>query len=392
MKNQVFLILSLVLIFAAFSFVFFRPPSTAVLAAKEQTQEKIEINFFYSENCLHCAAEQKLLDEIEEKYPEVKINRYDAAKPENQELLIELCKKCDAEKYIGLVPLTFVGEDFFLGFDSPAGIGKQIEDSIQRQIKQIEKPETSNQGKIHLPIVGEIDTSKHSLPVLAVLLGTLDGFNLCSLGALVLILGLVLALRSRRKILIFGGIFILTTAVVYASLIILWYKVFYVFASYLKTMEVLIGFLAMGGGVYFLRQFIKFKKQGPTCKPEAGGGIATKFSPKIQDSFRKPGNILAIAGIILLFAAIVAIVEFPCSAVVPVVFAGILAKSQLPTFLYLFYIALFVLFYMLDEILVFLIAVFKMTVWLASPKFVTWATLIEGIILFLLGFYYLIGF
>jgi len=50
------------------------------------------------------------------------------------------------------------------------------------------------------------------------------------------------------------------------------------------------------------------------------------------------------------------------------------------------------LFYMFDEIIIFLIAFFTMTVKLTSAKFVTWITLIESIVLFLLGFYYLFGF
>ena len=124
---------------------------------------------------------------------------------------------------------------------------------------------------------------------------------------------------------------------------------------------------------------------------ETGQKITSKFTSKIQESLTKKGNILAIAGSILLFAAVITIVEFPCSAAVPVVFAGILADAGLSTFQYLLYIALFILFYMLNEIIVFSIAVFKMSVWLTSKKFVTWITLIEAIILFLLGLYYLFG-
>ena len=77
------------------------------------------------------------------------------------------------------------------------------------------------------------------------------------------------------------------------------------------------------------------------------------------------------------------------AAVVPVAFAGILAQAGLSSFQYLLYISLFVLFYMLDEIIVFLIAFFTMKIWLASSKIVTWAALLESIILFILGAYYL---
>ena len=71
---------------------------------------------------------------------------------------------------------------------------------------------------------------------------------------------------------------------------------------------------------------------------------------------------------IFLFAIIITIIEFPCSAVVPVAFAGVLAQAGLSSFQYIFYISLFALFYMLDEIVVFLIAFFTMKIWLASSK------------------------
>ena len=291
----------------------------------------------------------------------------------------------------GLVPITFIGERYFFGFSEE--IGQEIEDCIVRLLEGDPyapcQPEEHEERKISLPFIGEIDIEKYSLPALAIFLGALDGFNICSLGALIVILGLVLALKSRKKILIFGGLFIFTTAVVYGLLIVLWYQIFSFFLSYLKIMNILIGILAMAGGIYFLKEFIKFRKQGPTCKIGSGKKIISKFSSRFQESVQKAGSPLLLIGSVLLFAGIITVIEFPCSAAVPVVFAGVLANSQLSTFSYLSYIVLFALFYMLDEIIVFLIAFFTMTIWLASSKFVIWTTLIEAIILFILGLYYL---
>lgn len=365
------------------------------------TQKKVEVNFFYSRKCHFCQAEQKFLDELETKYPEIIINRYPIDEPENIDLLKQLAQKCDAEKYLGLVPLTFIGENFFLGFDNPANKGREIETAIKEQIKGMElsscPPSCSCNAddahkRVSLPLIGEVNVQDYSLPTLTLVLGALDGFNVCSLGALVLILGLVLALRSRKKTLIFGGLFILTTAIVYGLLIVLWHQIFVWLSSYLKIMELLIGGLGIGGGIYFLKQFIKFKKQGPTCDIGPGQKIMAKFSVKLKESLGRPGNVLLIIGSVLLFAAVITIVEFPCSAVVPVVYVGTLAKANLSISGYLFYIALYILFYMLDEIIVFLVACFKMSIWLTSNKFVTWMTLAGSIILFLLGFYYLIEF
>ncbi|MDP3996015.1 MAG: hypothetical protein Q8P74_02090 [bacterium] len=370
------------LILVGFIFVFLSPFSP-VLA-----QDKIEIEFFYSPICIHCAAEHKFLDEIEKDYPEVIINRHDATQIQNYDLMRDMAEERGVERYLGTVPLTFVGQEFFVGFDNKEGIGKDIENSIKRQLGEGgESP--FKEDKVTLPIIGEVNLADYSLPVLAILLGLLDGFNICSLGALVLILGMVLVLRSRKKIMLFGGLFILTTALVYGLLIVLWYKIFSLFVPYLRIMEITIGLLGVGGAIYFLRQFFRFKKYGPACDTGSGNSMINKLSFKMQEMFKNPASTLALFGSIFLFAFLLTVIEFPCSAVVPVTFAGILAKAQMSLSSYLFYIAVFVLFYMLDEVIVFLIAVSKMTVWIASGKFVTWIYLIEGIFLLLLGIYYL---
>ncbi|MCJ7829642.1 hypothetical protein MUP50_00945, partial [Patescibacteria group bacterium] len=201
--------------------------------------------------------------------------------------------------------------------------------------------------------------------------------------------------RSRKKILIFGGVFILTTATIYGLLIVLWHQLFSLFAHWEKLMQILIGILGIGGGIYFFKEFIKVKKYGPTCDTGTKSNIISKFSSKIKEllGIEKPElskGVLAVILGIFVFAAVITIVEFPCSAAIPVIFAGVLAKAHLPAVLYLFYIVLYLILYMLDEILVFLIALFTLKLWLASPKFVTWITLVEAIILFLLGLYYLI--
>ena len=375
MRKVIFFIFILILIFSSFDNVF--------------AKEDLEINFFYGEICLFCADEQRFLDEIAEKYPEIKINRYLNTDPDARKLLVDLCKKCNAERYLGLVPMTFVGDEFFLGFDDAEG--RKIEESIQRQLKGIGPAQDKDEKKINLPIIGEVDLTKYSLLAQAVVLGFFDGLNVCSLGALILILGLVLILRSRSKILIFGGIFILTTAIMYGLLIVLWYQIFYFLAPYLKVMNILVGLLGIVGGIYFLRQFIKFKKYGPTCDIKPGKGIMSKFSLRIQKSFEETGGIWGIIVSIFMFAMVITIVEFPCSAVVPVFFASTLVEAQLSTLTYLLYIAIFIFFYLLNEIIIFSIAVFTMSVRIASSKVMTWISLAGAIILFALGFYYLFG-
>lgn len=365
-----------------------------VSLATEENKSSIGVgvNFFYSSMCSHCAKEEKFLDGLEGKYSEIQINRLEISG--NIDLLSDLYNKYNVPLELrGSVPVVFVQDRYFVGYSESQN--KEIENCVLGFIETQEEESCEAKEKsktIELPLVGKINVGDYSLPVLSAILGFLDGFNVCSLGALILILALILSFKSRRNILIFGGFFILTTSVVYGFLIIIWYKIFSFLVPYLEWMKLFIGVLGIIGGVYFLREFIRFKKRGAACEIKAGNKIITKLSSIFKKSLEESKNILLVLGVVFVFAGVVTVIEFPCSSVVPLFFAGILADSDLSSFSYLSYIAIFISFYMFDEIIIFLIAFFTMTLWLASGKFVTLITLIQAIVLFALGLYYLFGF
>lgn len=371
-------------------FIFFGFNNLNFCFAQNNEEKTIEISFFYSDTCPHCIKENKFLDKIEKKYPEVQINRYPINDPKSIEVLSNFCQKCaQAQPYLGSVPLTFVGNDFIPGFDNEDNIGIDIENAIREQLGYpLIQKET---GKIKIPLIGEIDLKSYSLPIQAGLLGFLDGFNVCSLGALVLILGLVLALRSRVKIFIFGGAYIFITAVVYGLLIFVWYQLFNLLVSYMIAIQVIVGMLGIGGGIYFLRQFIKFRKQGSVCEMIDEGPVSKMFSKTKKLLTENPKNVIVLIGGVVLFAIVITVVEFPCSAVIPVFFASILARAKISIFYYFLYLCIYLFFYMLDEIIVFLVALFTLNLWLTSKKFITWITLFEAIMFFLLGIYYFVA-
>ncbi len=350
-------------------------------------QEKNQIVYFYSETCLNCAQEKVFLDELVQKYPQIEIIKYEYSQSETQKALEDFYQKYQVPQAMrGIVPITFIGNRFFFGFDNKETTGKEIEDYIISGAE--DKNSQFSLGKNKLPIIGEVDLSKFSLPALAVILGFFDGFNVCSLGALVLILGIVLAFRSRTKTLILGIVFILTTAIIYGLLIFLWHSLFSFFSIYIRKMELVIGVLSIVAGIYFFREFLKFRKNNTACE---FGGISQKLSYKLQKVFTTQKGILALIGAVFIFAIAITVVEFPCSAALPVLFAGVLTNTNLPLSSTLAYLGIFLFFYMLDEIIVFLVAFTTMRIWVASPKFITWLNLLAAVLLLLLGSYYIIG-
>ena len=224
------------------------------------------------------------------------------------------------------------------------------------------------------------------MPALAIVLGVIDGFNVCSLGALVIILGLVMVLRSRKRILILGGTFVFVTALTYGLLIFLWHQFFTFISPYIKSMEILIAILSIIGGIYLLKEFIKSIKEGPSC---SSGGIIARLTPKVEKIFSSKKNISILFGVVVLFALAITIIEFPCSAFLPMLFASLLAESQFSLGTSISYMGLFLLFYMLDEIIIFLIAFFTLKIKIVSPKFINAFNLLAALIFLFLGFYYL---
>jgi thiol-disulfide isomerase/thioredoxin len=347
------------------------------------------LSVFHSLTCPHCRKEMRFLDTMEEKYPELEIRRYTLPSTDNAILLDEFLLQYDAERYRGNVPLTFIGPYVFMGYDSDEGRGAEIESAIQEVLGEVgQEGGEDHVQRIQVPLLGVVDPSEYSLPMLAILLGFLDGFNVCSLGALVLIIGLTLRLQRRRAILLLGGSFIATTALVYGGLIVLWYKLFTYVGAYLNWMTVAVGLLSLVGGVYFLREYLRMRKQGAVCQFSESPWIQ-KITEQTGKAFENPRGVLGLFGAVIVFATVVAVVEFPCSAAVPVIFAGILADMGLSTLSYLSHIGLFVLFYMLDEIVIFGIAAYKLKLWMMNGTFTKWAVLGEAVLLIGIGVFYL---
>jgi len=388
MKTQAFLFLG-VFICSFFSlFVFTSVTNATTDTLKTDWYHENTVYFFHSSTCPHCRKEQIFLDAMQAKYPTLSIERYEVSEQESVVRMKELAEKHNIQDQLGGVPLTFIGNAHFLGFDAPEKMGVAIEQAIQTTLLGTAEKQGEQKKYFDLPFLGRVYADTFSLPLLAITLGFLDGFNVCSLGALMLIIGMTLKLQQRRSIILLGGTFVLTTAFVYGGLIVLWYKVFEYLSLYINYVKIGITFLALGGGVYFLKEYMRMRKEGAVCQLQESRLIA-RLMEKTGRSFKDNTKILALVGVVLLFATVVAVVEFPCSAATPLIFAGILADTGLSTIAYISHIALFVLFYMIDEIFIFTIAAYRLKLWMTNGAFTKYAVLAEAVILFAIGGVYL---
>ncbi len=165
--------------------------------------QPVAIDFFYSPTCPHCAREENFLKGLEKTNPGIQISRFSISESDNIAVLEKKYKEYEVPvDYRGMVPASFIesaaGKKYYVGFDE--NVEKNIKNCIAEfstgdncqtgdGVASIGSSTHANlKGDVNIPFIGNVNAGKYSLPILAVVLGALDGFNVCSLTSLVLIL------------------------------------------------------------------------------------------------------------------------------------------------------------------------------------------------------------
>ncbi len=345
--------------------------------------ENVTIHFFEDRLCSTCALQKDFMSSIKDDYPNLEIKTYPISETSK---LHQLANDYNVKDYKIMAPTSFINGIFFQFNDFGEIEKASIIDAIEGNY--IERSDNI----INIPFINkEVDLDNLPLVLTTIVLSSIDGLNVCSIGALILILSIVLVFNSRRKILLYGGIFILTTALVYGIIVFTWGKAFELLLGQIEILRIIVGLSALIGGGYFFKQFIKFLRSGPACE-SSKSTLITKATKRIKNVFENENSgTLSTIGAIIIFASIIVIVELPCSIGIPIVFVGILTEANLSLYSFISYILIYLLFYMLIELVVFLTAVFTKKIWLSNSRAITWATLAGSLFLFYLAFYYLIN-
>ena len=109
-----------------------------------------------------------------------------------------------------------------------------------------------------------------------------------------------------------------------------------------------------------------------------------KIFSRIKKITTEKKFILSIVGIMAL-AISVNLVELACSAGLPLIFTQVLAFNNLNFLQYGFYMFLYILFFLMDDIVVFAIAMKTLDIKGISSKYGKYSHLIGGILMLLIG-------
>ncbi len=377
-KKIWFYFLLMILFFFLFNFGF----------AQAQNNDKLEYVLFYSHTCPHCQAELKFIDKIlKPKYKDlIDFKLYEITENNNHELLQQYAYYYHQDNIRG-VPVAFIGQEVLVGFGSSETTGQTIINLINKQLglnQQFnENQKTENTKIVNFLWWKKLDLSQLSLPVLTIVVGLLDGFNPCAMWVLLFLISLLLGMENRRRMWLLGSLFIIASGLVYYFFMAAWLN-FLMFFGLIFWVRLLIGIVAVTVGGKNLYDWWQTRKaEGVVCRVTSQESSKKIFS-KLKDVVYKTSLFWSVIGIILLGFS-VNLVELLCSAGFPAVYTQILSMSDIPNWKKYLYMFGYIVFYMLDDIIVFVLAMITLKSKTIGSKYAKYANLVGGLLIFILG-------
>ena len=355
----------------------------------------VKLYLFHSSSCTHCKEERAYLKKIKKKYDYIKVKEYEI----HESMSVTEQVRDGLKIKESYVPITVVGNDYIIGFSSSteSDIESLIEqyhgsdycdvvDAILNK-KNVSKCKKQNKDIIKkssikkLPLIGKVDVKKVSLPLVSIVIGLVDGFNPCAMWILLFLITMLINLKDRRRMWILGFTFIISSALVYLLFMLAYLQVA---SAIIQTwFKYIIALIALVGGIINLRSYIKSRKKDVGCDV-TDAKKRRKIIDKIKKILAEKSFIFAFFGIIFL-AFSVNLIELACSAGLPVMFTNIIAMNNVSAPLTALYFFLYLLFFMIDDIIVFSIAMITFKVTGISNKYSKYSHLIGGIIMIIIG-------
>lgn len=356
---------------------------------EEKESTKVTVYLFYSSTCVHCKAENAFLNELASEYGDtIDIKRYEVTSNATNSNYMQLVKDRVGSTSTG-VPFTVIGQKYYVGYST--SIGKTMKNTIDSYIKSINGDSSNDDkddnkeevieedNKINLPLLGDVDAKQVSLPLVAMILGTIDGFNPCAMWILLFLINMLFNMKDRKKMWILGFTFLFTSAFVY-FLAMLGLSVV-IGMTAVVWVRTLIAFVAIIGGIVNLNSYLKTPKDGCHVVDEKK---RKKYFTKIKKFTLEQNMLLSLIGVITL-AASVNLVELACSAGFPTIFISMLDLNGINGFASMLYILLYIVFFLIDDIVIFIIAMTTFKISGITTKYNRLSHLIGGIIMIIIG-------
>lgn len=317
----------------------------------------LELYFFWSKTCPHCLRAKPFVDWMDSVYPWLTVHSFEVGEDaDNRELFLGMAR--ELKQPSSAVPAFMYCGQVHFGFSSDDTTGKYLREEVLACKDRLEAggkaPEAAAEAPVVLPLIGEVNPGRFSLPVLTVILAGVDAFNPCAFFILLFLLSLLVHAQSRARMLLVGAIFILTSGVVYFAFMAAWLNVFMAFGE-IRWVTLVAGMFAVLLAIINIKDYFLFRQGVTLSIPEsAKAGLYQRVTGLIRAE-RMP---TLIVGTLLLAIAANAY-ELLCTVGFPMLFTRVLTLNALPMGTYYLYLVFYNVIYVLP--LLTIVGVFTLT-------------------------------
>ena len=360
--------------------------------------DKLNVYLFYGSGCPHCKELEEYLEGYLKENDFIEMHRYEVwDNQENAQKLAEIAEIFGTKK-VG-IPYLIIGNTVIMGYDSEytperiknavkyysnvsyvdkAGIYLGVVEEQPEETEDNELKETD----IVIPILGKKNIKEVSIFLASVVIGLVDGFNPCAMWILIFLISMLLGISDKKRRYALGISFLVASGLVYFLFLVSWLSLA-TFLNKIIYIRVGIACIAIIFGFVSVLKFVSGLKKDDGCEV-----VDTKNRKRIITAIKKivkeKSFVLALLGIILL-AFSVNIIELLCSLGLPVMFSEILTINNLSTASKIMYSLIYIFFFLIDDIIVFIIAMKTLEIKAVSNKFGKYSHLIGGIIMIIIG-------
>jgi len=325
----------------------------AWLKAGANGQPEVQLYFFWSLTCPHCTEAHPYIEALPEARPWVKLHSLELSRhPENVRQYQAMARQL-GEDAAAVPALLFCGE-MHVGWEDDKTTGARI----RQRLDDCRARTLGNQAAtapptepIRLPLIGAVDPASLSLPALTLVLAGLDAFNPCAFFVLLFLLSMMAHQKSRRRMLLIGGVFVLVSGIMYFAFMAAWLNVFQLF-GHLAWVTLAAGALAVFVGAVNVKDFFRFEQGFTLSIPESKKPGLFRRTRAILNADSLPAMLAA-----TVFLAVAAnFYELLCTAGFPMVYTRLLTLADLTPAARYGYLAAYNLVYVLPLALI--VAVF----------------------------------
>jgi hypothetical protein len=330
-------------------------------------ETQIVVWYFYSDNCPHCLDAKPFVAGLDTR-EWIDLRAFEITKNRDHGILYRDTARAIGEQARSVPAFIFCGT-MHTGFENAETTGAVLlawlehcrtnpDEAIARFSGAAVGGDAPKPGEVmgvQVPLLGMIDPSQWGLPILTVVIATLDAFNPCAFFVLLFLLSLMVHARSRARMMLVGGTFVLISGLIYFVFMAAWLNMFLLLGE-LRLVTMIAGLVAVSLAAINIKDYFWFHSGGPSLS------IPESRKPGMYQRMR---NLVAANSLwaMLVGTAVLAIVvnsyELLCTAGLPMVYTRILTLREADTFVYYMYLLFYNMVYIIPLLTIVLLFVMK---------------------------------